>query len=127
MLEGEYDSDGDGEVDRDLDGRNISPDRLNAYIEGPVIDKLWSRLQSSTFFDRDFKGGLPEHNFEGHTLVDLLFSYQSDKAGQFTLSFQNLFDKQYLTYYSQTVTFVNDTTFVSGRGRAISLGWNYDF
>ncbi|KKL66758.1 hypothetical protein LCGC14_2141800 [marine sediment metagenome] len=40
---------------------------------------------------------------------------------------QNILDKQYITYYAQTVTFVNDSTYVSGRGRAFTLGWKYSF
>lgn len=126
-LKGEYDSDGDGVVDRDLDGRNISPDRLNAYIEGPLTDRLTGRLQASAFFDRTFDGGLPAFDFEGHALVDLMLAYRTDRAGDFSLGIQNLFDQQYLTYYSQTVTFVNDTTYVSGRGRAITLTWTRNF
>lgn len=126
-LDGRYDSDGDDAVDRDLDGRNISPDRLNAFVEAPLFDKLWGRLQSSTFFDRTFEGGLPEHNFEGYTLVDLLFTYNAPRIGEISLSLQNILDRQYLTYYAQTVSFVNDETFVSGRGRAITLAWKYEF
>ena len=35
-LEGRFDSDGDGSVDKDLDGRNIAPDRINIYVEAPL-------------------------------------------------------------------------------------------
>src|SRR3546814_12633902 len=35
-LEGRYDSNGDNVVDKDLDGRNIAPDRPNVFLEGPL-------------------------------------------------------------------------------------------
>lgn len=126
-LNGRFDSDDDGRVDRDLDGRNIAPDRLNAYVDAPVTENVSARLQASHFFDRDFDGGLPQNDFNGYTLVDLLASYQSPRFGEFRLGIQNLFDKQYITYYSQTVNFVNDSTFVSGRGRAATINWKIDF
>jgi iron complex outermembrane receptor protein len=126
-LYGRFDSDGDDIVDRDLDGRNISPDRLNLFVEGPIAAGLSARLQSSTFFDRTFDGGLPQNDFDGFTLVDLALSYTGNDFGDFSLGIQNILDKQYITYYAQTVTFVNDSTYVSGRGRAFTLGWKYSF
>lgn len=126
-LNGRYDSDDDGRVDLDLDGRNIAPDRLNAFVEAPFNRSVSARLQASHFFDRNFDGGPPQNDFNGYTLVDLMASYRSPQWGNFRLGIQNLFDKQYITYYSQTVTFVNDSTFVSGRGRAVTLNWKFDF
>ena len=127
MLNGRFDSDDDGRVDRDLDGRNIAPDRLNAFVDALVSEGVSARLQVSHFFDRKFDGGLPENDFNGYTLIDLLDSYRSDRFGDFRFGIQNLFDKHYITYYSQTVTFVNDSTFVSGRGRALTVNWQFHF
>lgn len=126
-LEGRYDSNRDGKVDRDLDGRNISPDRLNVYLEGPIVEGLRGRVQMSRLFDRRFQGGQPQFDFSGYTLVDAVLSYEAGKAGRFTLGVQNLFDKFYMTYFSQTATFVTNTDFVSGRGRAITLQWQGNF
>lgn len=127
MLNGRYDSDGDDRVDRDLDGRNIAPDRVNLFVEGPLAGGLSARLQTSHLFDRSFDGGLPANDFNGYTLLDLLLTYRAGNAGDFRFGIQNLLDEQYVTYYSQTVTFVNDDTFVSGRGRAFTLAWRLDF
>lgn len=126
-LEGRYDSDGNGAPDRDLDGRNISPDRLNLFVEGPLTLGLTGRIQSSTLFDRTFDGGLPQHDFKGYTLVDALLSYDVGGLGRFTLGVQNLLDEQYLTYFSQTATFVSNTDYVAGRGRALTLRWQGAF
>ncbi|MEN3977292.1 TonB-dependent receptor, partial [Emcibacter sp. SYSU 3D8] len=58
ILKGRFDSNGDEIVDKDLDGRNIAPNRLNAYIQGPIFGGLSGRVQMSHLFDRHFDGGL---------------------------------------------------------------------
>lgn len=126
-LDGRYDSNGDGAVDRDLDGRNIAPDRLNLFAESPLFGKLSGRVQVSRLFDRRFDGGAPRFDFDGYTLVDLILSYDSDDAGRFALGIANLLDEQYVTYTSQTANFINDRNYSSGRGRAITLRWQGDF
>lgn len=126
-LDGRFDSDGDDIVDRELDGRNIAPDRLNAFVEGPIAGPLSGRLQASRLFDRTFESNDPKFNFDGYTLVDLILRYETEKVGDFSLALSNLFDEQYITYFSQTVTFVSDRDFVSGRGRAITLRWQGSF
>lgn len=126
-LDGRYDSNGDGEVDRDLDGRNIAPDRLNLFAESPILGGLSGRVQVSRLFERHFDGGAPRFDFNGYTLVDLIFSYDSDVAGRFTLGVANLLDKQYVTYTSQTANFINDRNYSSGRGRAFTLRWQGNF
>lgn len=126
-IDGRYDSNGDGKVDRDLDGRNISPRRLNMFVEGPLARSLRGRVQLSKLFDRDFDGGLPQFNFDGYTLVDAVLTYDAMSSGKFTLAASNLLDESYLTYFSQTANFVNDRTFVQGRGRAFTIRWEGRF
>ena len=127
MLEGRYDSNGDGRTDKDLDGRNIAPDRLNAYVQAPLSDRLTGRLQVSHVMDRKFEGGLPQHNFDGYTLVDAIATYDAGEIGRFSLAVSNLLDEFYMTYFSQTANFVTNTDYVAGRGRAITLRWQRDF
>ncbi|MEE2730155.1 MAG: TonB-dependent receptor [Pseudomonadota bacterium] len=126
-LEGRYDSDQNGSLDKDLDGRNIGPDRVNLFAEKPLTDSLFARIQYSKLLDRKFDGGLPEHNFDGYDLVDLIVSYHHDQLGNLTVGVENLLNEEYITYFSQTLTYVNDSTYFAGRGRAITLGWSKDF
>lgn len=126
-LQGRYDSNADGEVDRDLDGRNIAPNRLNMFAEGPLAGALSGRIQLSRLFDRQFEGGRPQFNFSGYSLVDVLLNYDARRAGRFTLAASNILNEDYLTYYSQTATFVSNRDFVTGRGRAFTLRWQGDF
>ena len=126
-LEGRYDSDGDDVVDRDLDGRNIAPDRLNVYAEAPIAGGFSARLQASRLFDRQFEGGAPRFDFDGYTLIDAIITYDAASAGRFTLGIANLLDEQYINYTSQTANFITDRNYSSGRGRAFTLRWQGSF
>ena len=79
-LIGRTDSDSDGFVEFDLDGANISPDRLNLaaiYARGIVS----ARLQSQFYLQRRFAGGDPRNNFGGYTLVDTSVRVQTSIGG----------------------------------------------
>ncbi|MES2904940.1 MAG: TonB-dependent receptor [Pseudomonadota bacterium] len=126
-LEGRYDGDGDDKVDRDLDGRNIAPNRLNLYVQAPIAGGLKARAQVSHLFDRQFDGGAPRFDFNGYTLVDAILTYDPATVGRFTLGVANLFDKQYINYTSQTANFITNNNYSSGRGRAFTLRWQGNF
>lgn len=127
QITGRYDSNGDGTVDTDLDGANISPDRLNlaaSYVRGP----LSARLQTQFYLSRNFKGLArdPRNDFGGYTLTDASVRYDTG-MGALTLSVQNLFDQQYITYASDTQRPTDNTFYFSGQGRTFTLGWDYRF
>ncbi|MBI1403329.1 MAG: TonB-dependent receptor [Porphyrobacter sp.] len=120
-LNGRVDTDDDGIVDADLDGANIGPDRLNLsadYTIGPVS----LRLQSRTHFSKRFDGGDPRNDFGGFHLLDGAVSVATD-WGDITLAGQNLLDKQYIDYNSDTQRPADNLRFFAGRGRSITLGW----
>lgn len=131
MIKGRYDSDSanpDGIVDTDLDGSNISPDRLNLsanYVRGT----LSAYVQTSFYLSRTFRGKAnpdPSNNFGGYNLTDMSVRYQTGLGG-LSFSVQNLFDRQYIDYSSDT-RLPNDTlAYFAGRGRAFTLGWDYRF
>lgn len=126
-LAGRYDSNGDDLVDTDLDGANISPDRLNlaaSYVKGPIS----ARIQAQFYLSRSFVGLLrdPRNDFSGYTLADASIRYETG-AGALTLSVQNLFDAQYVTYASDTQRPTDNTFYFTGRGRTFTLGWDYRF
>lgn len=125
-LKGRADSNADGRVDIDLDGANISPDRIVLaanYNRGP-----WStRLQLGKYLSRDFDGADPRNSFEGYTLVDGSVRYQTEQWGGVSLSVQNLLDEYYIDYNTDTQQPTNNARFFSGRGRTFTLGWDYRF
>jgi len=140
-LIGRFDSDAvpDGIVDSDLDGTNISPDRLNlaaTYNNGPFS----ARLQTQVYFKRRFDSKaraaddanplrplkLADNDFGGYTLTDANVRYQT-AIGGISLSVQNLFNKQYIDYSSDTRLPTDQLSYFAGRGRTFTLGWDYRF
>lgn len=124
-LDGRVDTDGDGIVNADLDGANIGPDRLNLWADyaiGPVS----LGLQSRTHFARRFDGGDPRNDFEGYHLLDGSVSVATG-FGRFTLAAQNLLDRQYIDYNSDTQRPADNLRFFAGRGRSVTLGWLANF
>lgn len=124
-IEGRTDGDGDGQVDDDLDGGNISPDRVNLaadYTSGPFS----ARLQGRWYLEREFDDVSVDTDFEGYTLFDAYVAY-STGLGEFALSMQNLTDEYYVTYNSDTVRTTDDNRFFAGRGRTVTLSWRGAF
>ena len=127
-LIGRYDSDTrapDGIVDTDLDSTNISPDRMNVaadFASGPVT----ARVQTQMYFARSFHGKAkpdPRNNFGGYTVTDAMVRYQT-RIGGFYLSAQNIFDRYYIDYNSDTRLPDDNFAFFAGRGRTFTLGWD---
>ncbi|ALJ15001.1 TonB-dependent receptor [Sphingopyxis macrogoltabida] len=130
-IQGKYDSDSanpDGIVDTDLDGTNISPDRVNlnaSYNKGPVS----ALIQTQFFLDRTFHGKAnpdQRNSFGGYNITDASIRYQTGLGG-LSLSVQNLFDKFYIDYSSDTRLPTDNLAFFAGRGRTFTLGWDYRF
>lgn len=140
-LSGRHDADTvpDGKVDTDLDGTNISPDRVNLaadYQKGPFS----ARVQAQFYLSRHFNGKAraiddanPLHpqklymnDFGGYVLTDAYVRYQT-KLGGLSLSVANLFDKMYIDYASDTRLPNDNTVFYAGRGRTFTLSWDYRF
>ncbi len=119
--QGQYDSNNDGRTDRDLGGVNMAPERVNLYWLNEWRDGLSSRLQVSRYFDLSFNDG---SSFEGYQTLDGSLRYESG-SGVWTLGVENLLDKQYITYYSQTTPAAN--TYFAGLGRMVQLSWQTSF
>ena len=122
---GQTDSDNDGAVDDDLDGANISPDRLNLaadYRTGPFAARLAARL----YLSRTFNNLPVRDDFEGYTLLDAFAKYET-RIGELSLAVNNLLDEQYITYNSDTVRTNDNLRFFAGRGRTFVLGWQLGF
>lgn len=123
LVEGKYDSNRDGSVDRRLDGTNIPPARLNLGWVARWSSTWQTRLQTATYFDRSVDA-LPGRDFSGYTTVDLLIQWQLPK-GRLDLGFANLLDKQYITYYAQTNPSPAD--YFAGRGRTLQATYTLEF
>ncbi len=125
QTEGRYDRDQDGRVDTDLEGINISPDRVTAFWEHAWTGHVATRLQASHAFDRDFdRFGSQVASFDGYTTVDLQ-ARVGLPVGTLSVGIENLLGEQYMSYYSQTTP--SDDDYVAGRGRVLSLAWSHRF
>ena len=124
-------------VNMDLDGANISPDRLNlaaAYIRGPFS----ARLQAQFYLERDFdliavepgsgsqQAAERENGFGGYALVDAYGRY-STSFGDISLAVHNLLDRQFITYASDTTRPTDNLFYFAGRGRSMTLGISRNF
>lgn len=121
--------DGTDKVDRDLDGANISPDRLNlaaSYRQGAVSARLQTQFFLSRKFERSPANYDDTYSFGGYNVTDVSLRYDTPFGG-LTLSAQNIFDNFYIDYYTQTVRPTDNAHFFAGRGRNFTLGWDYRF
>jgi len=124
-LDGRVDRNGDGQVDADLDGANIGPDRLNLsadWAKGPLA----LRVQSRTHFSRRFDGGDRRNDFGGYHVLDGAVALQT-AWGQVSLSGQNLLNRQYIDYNSDTQRPTDNLRFFAGRGRSLTVSWLGNF
>lgn len=116
-------------VDRDLDGANISPDRLNIaanYVNGPLTARVQTQFFLSRQFEREPGIYNPLYRFDGYNVTDISMRYQTS-FGAVTLAAQNIFDRFYIDYYSQTVRPNDNAHYFAGRGRNFTLSWDYRF
>ncbi len=129
LLEGKSDRDGDGRLDRRLPGVNISAPKLGLHWDKAWTARFDTRLQSLTLLPRPDPDGIPAGDFHGYTLIDLVANLRLPGQKTLSLGVENLFDRRYITYYSQTLTGANATNdnYYSGRGRTLSLRCRLDF
>lgn len=123
---GRYDSDQDGQVDSDLGGSNIAPDRINVSWDRNWGDILTTRLQINHLLDREQKNSVGDvvNHFDGYTTVDLSANIDAFD-GLVTLGIQNLSNTDFYTYYSQSNS--NNRRNFKGIGRSFSLSYQLEF
>ncbi|MET3726100.1 TonB-dependent receptor [Sphingomonas trueperi] len=124
-VSGRTDTNGDGRMDADLDGANISPDRLNLSIDY-ARGRFSARVQGRYYLSRRFQGQPIANDFVGYRLFDAYVAYDLP-IGRMMLSVQNLGNTDYVTYYSDTQGPTDNARFYTGRGRNFTLSWQAGF
>jgi iron complex outermembrane receptor protein len=129
LLEGKSDRDGDGELDRRLPALNITAPKISLYWDRAWTSRFTTRLQSLTFLPRRDPDNIADGDFPGYTLVDLLASYQIADKQTVSVGVENLLDKQYITYFSDTFTgtAATNANYYAGRGRSLSVRYRLEF
>lgn len=128
VLEGKSDRDNDGAIDRRLPAANLTAPKLGLHWDRAWTRGFSTRLQSLTLFERADPDHIAAGDFEGYTLVDLIATKRLGR-GDLSLGVENVFDKQYITYFAQTLTGVNADNFnyFAGRGRTLSVRYRLSF
>lgn len=126
-IVGRTDTNADDRVDTDLDGTNISPDRVNlaaSFERG----RISARVQTQIYLARTFDGLArdPRNDFGGYTLTDAYVGYQIG-PGRVILSAQNIFNRQYIDYNSDVRLPTDNLSFFAGRGRTMTVAWDMRF
>jgi iron complex outermembrane recepter protein len=125
-TDGRFDSNADGQVDSDLGGANIGPDRVNASWDRTWSKIVRSRIQVNHLVDRNFRDrtGAIVNSFEGYTTIDASADVDAF-GGVVTAAVQNLTNEDYYTYYSQTSPL--DVRYFKGLGRTLRLNYQVSF
>ncbi|MDQ1920271.1 TonB-dependent receptor [Massilia pseudoviolaceinigra] len=116
-------------LDLALSARSQGPDKGVLGANWQFAPKAQLRVQASHLRDRDINIGrkvgtsnLEEH-FKGYTLADMAVTFESG-YGRIGVSVENVLDKQYVGYYSQSAAALDATGTFAGRGRTLALSWN---
>lgn len=113
-------------LDIALGARSQGPDKAVLGANWKWLPASTLRLQATHLFDRDINIGrmvgtsrLEEH-FNGYTLVDAAASWDTG-VGKIGVSIENLLDKQYVGYYSQSAAATDPGNTYAGRGRTLAV------
>ncbi|HEY1129938.1 MAG TPA: TonB-dependent receptor [Roseateles sp.] len=122
----------DAPLDVSLGARSQGPDKLVLAAAWQFAPKGNVRLQATRLASRHINTGRVvgtsrlEENFEGYTLADLAATYGT-AWGDFGVGVENLFDRQYVGYYSQANPAGTNDDYFAGRGRTLTVSWRRSF
>lgn len=124
-ISGQYDSNGDTQLDSDLTALDLPPRRLLASWTQQWTNHWSSHLQWRCDAARDFQTqGTTSASFEGYSLIDVGLTHQSP-WGNFSVGIANLTNRHYTTYFTQVVR--RNDRFFAGQGRSFHLQYRVGF
>ncbi|MCA0176371.1 MAG: TonB-dependent receptor plug domain-containing protein [Proteobacteria bacterium] len=122
----------DQPLDRDLGARSQGPDKLVLTSRWTFAPAWSAQLSVARWFSRDANVGIYagttslEEHFKGYTVADLALRWTSP-WGEWGAGVENLLNKQYITYYSQSHYAGTNDDYDAGRGRTLTLSWRRRF
>lgn len=126
-YEGETDTNGDGKVDKYLDGTRISPAKVTLFGEYNPWPEWRNRLQVLHVADRnrfDNSRVYAEGKVDGFTTLDLISEYDTGK-GTVSLGVENLLNKQYYTPVAQASNLAY--AYAAARGTTAALRYSVKY
>lgn len=126
LIDGQVDTDDDGDFDEDLPTTRIPPTKVTVY--GDYSPYEWWDLRAQVFYSgnqsndsTDFGGGT---DIDDYVLVDVLSSFDVG-PGELTIGVTNLLNNDYLPVINQA--FNSQFSNVQGPGRRIGIGFTMRF
>lgn len=119
-------------LDVALGARSQGPDKLVGAVHWVMTPAISLRLQAAHYASRHINEGRMagtarlEENFDGYTVADFGVAWASG-WGEFGLGVENLFDRQYIGYYSQSNPSGTGEDYFAGHGRTYTLSWRRSF
>lgn len=127
LIEGEQDTDGDGEIDDPLGALRIPPTKVTAYAEARLLPGWRTRIQAihsgsrNPFPDAD---GFGQGTVDDYTVLDLTTGIELWR-GTLELGVGNLLDEFYFPVASQATNF--GFAYSAGQGRRVNLSYRIDW
>lgn len=119
-------------LDLDLGARSQGPDKLLLAAQWAFAPAMSAQLSASRYLPRHANVGkqsgttsLEEH-FGGYTVVNAVARWASP-WGELGVGIENLFDRQYITYYSEAHYAGTGDDYYAGRGRTLTMSWRRSF
>ncbi len=124
-TQGEFDSNGDGNLDSDLTALDIPPRRFVVSWSQQWPQQWTSHIQWTNDASRDFQTrGATTASFAGYNLLDASFA-RTSRWGDFSIGIANITNRQYTTYFTQVVQ--RNDRFFAGQGRSFHLQYRINF
>lgn len=132
LIEGRYDTDGDGAVDADLGSDRITPTKLTAYLQYTPNDDMMFRLDGlysgSRNPDSDQFTGL--QSIDDYVVFDASARFKVG-MGELSVGIDNVFNADYAPVLQQSYSVeaygYDDYYYVEGAGRTISTAYTIEF
>lgn len=125
-INGKTAADEGAPIDMERGAREQGPDKVVAGVNWRFSEQGNARVQAMHVASRHINEGRKgEEHFHGYTLADLAVSYQTS-WGDVGLGVENIFDKQYIGYYSQAAR-SGDNDYFAGRGRTFTVSYSRTF
>ncbi|NLW95598.1 MAG: TonB-dependent receptor [Xanthomonadaceae bacterium] len=105
-----------GPLTKHMGAGDISPDKFGLNVQWGFAPRAEAVLSSTTYRGRTLNTG--EHT-SGRMLLDLTVGYDTGRYGRLALGIENLLDRQYILFGSESSTSNRD--WMAGRGRMYSL------
>lgn len=111
-----------GPLTKHMGAGDISPDKFGLNVQWGFAPNAEAVLGSTTYRGRTLNTG--EHT-SGRMLLDLTVGYDTGRFGRLSFGVENLLDRQYILFGSESSTSNRD--WMAGRGRVYSLSHTLTF